>query len=240
MNKEDLEHERKMKEYDEQIKDIDKQLEELEKEEAEYKENKIVKEKVDQSEEAINTIKECVDELLEIDDLKESKENDTENYNNRLLTIVSWFNYLKREKNNSKEYTEAIDLIKSVGNKHEILNQWCNNLIDSDIKENRSLFLNGLELNISESNVLKINDNISIEVDSEQVKEFIEKHEIINNKKIDYKVIIDDKTYNFVLEFKDGIISYSKDETCPYYVNVETWSKDDGQYIIKFGIMEKN
>ena len=90
-----------MKDIDKQINEIDAKLAELEKEEGSIEERPKRK-PLDQTEEAIETIRECVKEVLEIDDLKASREADQKLHDNRMLTIVSWFNYLKREKQDTK------------------------------------------------------------------------------------------------------------------------------------------
>lgn len=118
-----------MKDIDKQISEIDAKLAELEKEEGSIEERPKRK-PLDQTKEAIETIRECVKEVLEIDDLKASREADQKLHDNRMLTIVSWFNYLKREKQDTKEFEEAKDLVLSIGNKHQRLAEWCDNLVN--------------------------------------------------------------------------------------------------------------
>ena len=91
---------------------------------------------IDRTKQALDAIKECVNEILEIDNLEESRNQDLQYYNNRNLTIVSWFYYLKRQKPNTKEYEEAKELILSIGKKHKKLEKWCEELVNEPIEYN--------------------------------------------------------------------------------------------------------
>lgn len=82
----------------------------------------------EQAKEGVSIIKKCVDELLEIDDLEAERKKDEEKYDNRILTIVSWYNYLKRTR--SDEIIGAKDLIMCISKKHPKLTKWCMELIN--------------------------------------------------------------------------------------------------------------
>ena len=82
-----------MKDIDKQISEIDAKLAKLEKEEGNIKE-KPKRKPLNQTKEAIETIRECVNEILEIDDLKSSRELDKK----------------LRENTNRFEFLESIDI----------------------------------------------------------------------------------------------------------------------------------
>ena len=71
------------REIDERIKNIDAQLAELEKEETKEKEV-VERVKPDQTEEAVETLKEVVGEFNAIEDLKAFRDNDEQLYKNML------------------------------------------------------------------------------------------------------------------------------------------------------------
>ena len=124
MNK-DLEQ--KNSDLNQQIKEFDEKLKGLE------RENKINYD-VSKTQDAISTIRECVSQVLEIENLKTSREENPKEHDNRMLTIVSWFNYLKKESQDTKEYEEAKDLILSIAKKHPEIAEWCENLINKPLQ----------------------------------------------------------------------------------------------------------
>lgn len=112
------------------LEEINKKLKELGFEETQEspKSKKTTK---DQTKEAIETIRTCTKEVLEIEDLKSEYEKDPKTFSNRILTITSWFNYLKRNKKNTKEFEEAKKLIQNIKEKHNKLNSWCEYLLEN-------------------------------------------------------------------------------------------------------------
>ena len=232
----------KMKDIDKQISEIDAKLAELEKEEGSIEE--VPKRKpLDQTKEAIETIRECVNEVLEIDDLKVSREADQKLHDNRMLTIVSWFNYLKREKQDTKEFEEAKDLILSIGNKHQRLAEWCEDLVNKPLPE-PPVSLWGAELNVDKTNELIIEDGAKIVVDSEKAKQIIDAEWTIGTKeynelKFDYKVIVNEKEYDCLYHIVNYIPKCERPEDCPYIVSLTDWEKNsNGERVLKFNVLE--
>ena len=232
----------KMKDIDKLISEIDAKLAELEKEEGNIEERPKRK-PLDQTKEAIETIRECVNEILEIDDLKASREANQKLHTNRMLTIVSWFNYLKREKQDTKEFEEAKDLILSIGNKHQRLAEWCEDLVNEPLSEPPVLLL-GAELNVDKTNELIIEDGAKIVVDSEKAKQIIDAEWTIGTKeynelKFDYKVIVNEKEYDCLYHIVNYIPKCERPEDCPYIVSLTDWGKNsNGERVLKFNILE--
>ena len=232
----------KMKDIDKLISEIDAKLAELEKEEGNIEERPKRK-PLDQTKEAIETIRECVNEILEIDDLKASREANQKLHTNRMLTIVSWFNYLKREKQDTKEFEEAKDLILSIGNKHQRLAEWCEDLVNEPLSEPPVLLL-GAELNVDKTNELIIEDGAKIVVDSEKAKQIIDAEWTIGTKeynelKFDYKVIVNEKEYDCLYHIVNYIPKCERPEDCPYIVSLTDWEKNsNGERVLKFNVLE--
>ena len=232
----------KMKDIDKLISEIDAKLAELEKEEGNIEE-RLKRKPLDQTKEAIETIRECVNEILEIDDLKTSREANQKLYTNRMLTIVSWFNYLKREKQDTKEFEEAKDLILSIGNKHQRLAEWCEDLVNEPLSEPPVLLL-GAELNVDKTNELIIEDGAKIVVDSEKAKQIIDAEWTIGTKeynelKFDYKVIVNEKEYDCLYHIVNYIPKCERPEDCPYIVSLTDWEKNsNGERVLKFNVLE--
>ena len=107
------------------IKEVDDKISKLENDK-----NGII---LNSTETAIETIREVVSEINSIDDLKKFRDNNEQLYNDRILTIVSWFKYLEREENGSAYYEDAKKLIMSIGEKHTILFDWCKGLVEGSI-----------------------------------------------------------------------------------------------------------
>ena len=211
-----------MKDIDKQTSEIDAKLVELEKEEGNIEERPKRK-PLNQTKEAIETIRECVNEILEIDDLKTSREANQKLYTNRMLTIVSWFNYLKREKQDTKEFEEAKDLILSIGNKHQRLAEWCEDLVNEPLSEPPVLLL-GAELNVDKTNELIIEDGAKIVVDSEKAKQIIDAEWTIGTK--EYHIV------NYIPKCE-------RPEDCPYIVSLTDWEKNsNGERVLKFNVLE--
>lgn len=231
-----------MKDIDKQISEIDAKLAELEKEEGSIKERPKRK-PLDQTKEAIETIRECVNEVLEIDDLKSSRETDKKLYDNRILTIVSWFDYLKREKQDTKEFEEAKDLVLSIGNKHQRLAEWCEDLVNSPLPEPPVLLCDA-ELNVDKTNELIIKDGAKIVVDSKKAKKIIDTEWLIGTKKYNklkfkYKVIVNEKKYDCLYHIVDYIPKCERPEDCPYIVSLTDWEKNsNGERVLKFNVLE--
>ena len=232
----------KMKDIDKLISEIDAKLAELEKEEGNIEERPKRK-PLNQTKEAIETIRECVNEILEIDDLKTSREANQKLYTNRMLTIVSWFNYLKREKQDTKEFEEAKDLILSIGNKHQRLAEWCEDLVNEPLSEPPVLLL-GAELNVDKTNELIIEDGAKIVVDSEKAKQIIDTEWLIGTKeynelKFKYKVIVNEKEYDCLYHIVNYIPKCERPEDCPYIVSLTDWEKNsNGERVLKFNVLE--
>ena len=232
----------KMKDIDKLISEIDAKLAELEKEEGNIEERPKRK-PLDQTKEAIETIRECVNEILEIDYLKASREANQKLHTNRMLTIVSWFNYLKREKQDTKEFEEAKDLILSIGNKHQRLAEWCEDLVNEPLSEPPVLLL-GAELNVDKTNELIIEDGAKIVVDSEKAKQIIDAEWTIGTKeynelKFDYKVIVNEKEYDCLYHIVNYIPKCERPEDCPYIVSLTDWEKNsNGERVLKFNVLE--
>ena len=232
----------KMKDIDKLISEIDAKLAELEKEEGNIEERPKRK-PLDQTKEAIETIRECVNEILEIDDLKTSREANQKLYTNRMLTIVSWFNYLKREKQDTKEFEEAKDLILSIGNKHQRLAEWCEELVNRPLPE-PPVSLWGAELNVDKTNELIIEDGAKIVVDSEKAKQIIDTEWLIGTKeynelKFEYKVIVNEKEYDCLYHIVNYIPKCERPEDCPYIVSLTDWEKNsNGERVLKFNVLE--
>ena len=232
----------KMKDIDKLISEIDAKLAELEKEEGNIEERPKRK-PLNQTKEAIETIRECVNEILEIDDLKASREANQKLHTNRMLTIVSWFNYLKREKQDTKEFEEAKDLILSIGNKHQRLAEWCEDLVNEPLSEPPVLLL-GAELNVDKTNELIIEDGAKIVVDSEKAKQIIDAEWTIGTKeynelKFDYKVIVNEKEYDCLYHIVNYIPKCERPEDCPYIVSLTDWEKNsNGERVLKFNVLE--
>ena len=231
-----------MKDIDKQISEIDAKLAKLEKEEGNIKE-KPKRKPLNQTKEAIETIRECVNEILEIDDLKSSRELDKKIYDNRILTIVSWFDYLKSEKQDTKEFEEAKDLVLSIGNKHQRLSEWCEDLLNEPLSE-PSVLLLGAELNVDKTNELIIEDGAKIVVDSEKAKQIIDAEWIVGTKeynefKFDYKVIVNEKEYDFLYHIVNYIPKCERPEGFPYIVSLTDWEKNsNGERVLKFNVLE--
>ena len=231
-----------MKDIDKQISEIDAKLAELEKEEGSIEERPKRK-PLDQTKEAIETIRKYVNEVLEIDDLKASREADQKLHDNRMLTIVSWFNYLKREKQDTKEFEEAKDLILSIGNKHQRLAEWCEELVNRPLPE-PPVSLWGAELNVDKTNELIIEDGAKIVVDSEKAKQIIDTEWLIGTKeynelKFEYKVIVNEKEYDCLYHIVNYIPKCERPEDCPYIVSLTDWEKNsNGERVLKFNVLE--
>ena len=231
-----------MKDIDKQISEIDAKLAKLEKEEGSIKERPKRK-LLNQTKVAIETIRECVNEVLEIDDLKSSRELDKKLYDNRILTIVSWFDYLKSEKQDTKEFEEAKDLVLSIGNKHQKLAKWCEDLVNSPLPEPPVLLLDA-ELNVDKTNELIIKDGAKIVVDSEKAKQIIDTEWTIGTKeynelKFDYKVIVNEKEYDCLYHIVNYIPKCERPEDCPYIVSLTDWEKNsNGERVLKFNVLE--
>lgn len=231
-----------MKDIDKQISEIDAKLAKLEKEEGSIK-KRPKRKLLNQTKVAIETIRECVNEVLEIDDLKSSKELDKKLYDNRILTIVSWFDYLKSEKQDTKEFEEAKDLVLSIGNKHQKLAKWCEDLVNSPLPEPPVLLLDA-ELNVDKTNELIIKDGTKIIVDSEKAKQIIDTEWQIGTKeynklKFKYKVIVNEKEYDCLYHIVDYIPKCERPEDCPYIVSLTDWEKNsNGERVLKFNVLE--
>lgn len=231
-----------MKDIDKQISEIDAKLAKLEKEEGSIKERPKRK-PLNQTKEAIETIRECVNEILEIDDLKSSRELDKKLYDNRILTIVSWFDYLKSEKQDTKEFEEAKDLVLSIGNKHQMLAKWCKDLVNSPLPEPPVLLLDA-ELNVDKTNELIIKDGAKIVVDSEKAKQIIDTEWLIGTKeynelKFKYKVIVNEKEYDCLYHIVNYFPKCERPEDCPYIVSLTDWGKNsNGERVLKFNVLE--
>ena len=231
-----------MKDIDKQISEIDAKLAKLEKEEGSIKERPKRK-PLNQTKEAIETIRECVNEVLEIDDLKSSRELDKKIYDNRILTIVSWFDYLKSEKQDTKEFEEAKDLVLSIGNKHQMLAKWCKDLVNSPLPEPPVLLLDA-ELNVDKTNERIIKDGAKIVVDSEKAKQIIDTEWLIGTKeynelKFKYKVIVNEKEYDCLYHIVNYFPKCERPEDRHYIVSLTDWGKNsNGERVLKFNILE--
>lgn len=231
-----------MSDIDRQIKDIDAKLAELEKEENVVEEPK-KRERKDQTQDAIETIRECVKELLEIDDLKASRDADPKLHDNRMLTIVSWFNYLKWNKADTPEFEEAKNLVMSIGEKHPKLAEWCKDFIEKE-KPEPPVALWDAELNVDKTNELVIEDGAKIVVDVEKAKEMIDTEWLVgsneyNELEFEYKVIVNDKEYNHLYHIVKYLPKCERPEDCPYIVHLTNWDKNaDGDRVLKFNVLE--
>ncbi len=180
---------------------------------------------------------------MEIDDLKASREADQKLHDNRMLTIVSWFNYLKREKQDTKEFEEAKDLVLSIGNKHQRLAKWCEDLVNRPLPE-PPVSLWGAELNVDKTNEFIIEEGAKIVVDSEKAKQIIDTEWIIgtpeyNDLKFEYKVIVNEKEYDCLYHIVNYLPKCERHEDCPYIVSLTDWEKNsNGERVLKFNVLE--
>lgn len=215
-----------MDEYEKQIKEIDRQLKELGNVEVTSLGN-FVKEK-DQKEEALNEIKEIIAQLNEKEDLKKFREENLEEYQNMILTIVSWFNYLKNE---SKCYIEAKESIRSFGEKHEKLREWCNDLVGNETFA-KSYESKNLILNIKETDTLIINDNLKIVVNLDEYKKYIKDYQSLHLRNIfySYRVIDDKEEYVIKKGWKKNRFYKEEDKPCPYLITVISESIDSIEF----------
>ena len=231
-----------MKNIDERIKEIDAELARLEQEETNIEE-KPERELLDKTEEAIENIRESVSELIEIEDIKANLELNPEHYNNRNLNIVSWFNYLKRHKPETSEYEEAKDLVISIGKKHPILAEWCNNLIEKPLAE-PPIYMYNAELNIDKTNEFIITEGVKIIVDRDKAKEIVDTKWVIGTKeynelKFEYKIIVNEKEYKCLYHIVNYIPKCEYPEDCPYMVSLTDWeTADNGERLLRFNILE--
>lgn len=192
---------------------------------------------------AIEAIRECVNEFLEIDDLKANKEQNEKLYNNRKLTIVSCYNYLKKKKSDTKEFEEAKKLILSISNKHQKLASWCEYVINIPLTKS-PILISDAELNIDKTNELIIDDGPIIIVDTEKAKKLIDLKIVLgshdyNNLKFEYKVIANGKEYNWLYHVVNYMPKCDCSESCPYRVSLIGWEKNkDNERILKFNIFE--
>lgn len=237
-----------MNNLDEQIKKIDQKLEELEREEREQNEKKAQmgndlpkREPVDYTQEAIDTIREMVNEMLEIEDLATYREQHLEEHKSRILTLVQWFMYLKREKNTTSEYEEAKKLVMSVGEKHRKLYDWCDELVNKPLPEYEPSIMLDIDFNVSEGTECKVKDDLKVIFDYNQVKEYASYTLLegnLNNRVLDYKVVYKEKEYPVHHYFKDYMPNWEYDEECPYRVTVINASKDENEnYIVNLNVM---
>lgn len=231
-----------MNDIDAKIKEIDAQLEELEKEEK-LMPKREVREIKDQTQDAIEAVRECVEEVLEIEDLKKSRDEDPKLYSNRMLTIVSWFDYLKWEKIDTPEYEEAKNLIISMGEKHPRIADWCRHLIEAE-KPEPPVTLWDAELNVDKTNELIIEDGAKIVVDAEQAKKVIDTEWVLGTKEyneleLQYDVVVDGQVYNHLYHVVDYLPRCEKNEECPYIVHLAGWEKkDNNERVLKFNVLE--
>ena len=234
----------KINEIDNKIKEIEKELAELEKEET-NKEDVIEKTPIDQTNEAINTIREVVTEIKGIEDLRTYREENMETYKNMILTIVSWFKYLKRKKSETNEYNEAKELVMSLGEKHTILYDWCKELVDGpELQHEQFINLNNIELNINESNKYVVNNDLMIVFDGKQVKDYDNKRtlsEELNSRVLDYKIIYKGTEYTCHHYYENYTPKWEVDEKCPFRVNVIDTKKDEnGNVNVIFNVVTWN
>lgn len=201
---------------------------------------------LNQTYEAIEAIRKCVEEILSIDDIKASKEADSELYYSRKLTIISWFYYLKREKQDSNEYEEAKNLILSIGNKHPMLAKWCDDLVNKQLSESEQHFsLLGVELNIDKTNELIIKDDVKIVVDASKAKRLIDNQWLIgtqeyNEMELEYKIIVDEKEYNCLWHIANYIPQCECPEDCPYEASIIAFKKNsDGERILEINVRQR-
>lgn len=222
------------------IEEIDAQLEELEQEERNMEQRKDTHAMVDQSEDAINAIRKSVNELIEIDDLESYRKEHLSEYKNKILTIVSYFKYLQREKQDGSEYQEVKNLIMSLGEKYTNLYDWCKDLVENKDEESSNLSLNDVQVNVNESCEYQVNEDLKIVFDLDQVKDYVEKEILtdeMNEKVIDYKVIYKGVTYNYHHYYENYVPKWSHDDECPFIVIVTGATKNsDGDYIVSFNL----
>lgn len=226
------------KDIDKKIKEIDKQLATLDKEE-QNKTTHSKSERPDQTEEAIETIKEVVQELLEIDELDL---NDKEKgHRNLLLTIVSWFNYLKKENPESAEYEEAKKLIMTIGEKHKKLYDWCQDFIDKPLPQYEPFInLSDIELNVSESCEYVVKDDLKVIFNLENVKEYVEINESgenLNSRVLKYKVIYRDKEYDCTQYYENYLPKWDIDDECDYRVEAMNATRKGDNYYVYFNVI---
>lgn len=198
----------------------------------------------DQTQEAIENIRKYVKELLEIDDLKASREANPKLYDNRMLTIIAWFDYLKWHKSNSSEFEEAKKLLLSIGKKHPKIAEWVDDVITKE-KPEPPVSLWGAELNVDKTNELIIDANAKIVVDSEEAKKLIDKECLIGSKEYNelqynYDVIVNGKKYEHLCHIVKYIPKCDLPEDCPYIVHLIDWEKKaNGTRVLRFSVLEK-
>ncbi len=231
------------KELQNKIKEIDDQLAELEKEEAKQVKHES-RALVDQTEKALETIKEVVEELKEIDDLEKYRNEEKETYENSLLTIVSWFRYLKSKKSETKEYEEACSLLMSLAKKHPILTNWCQKLVENPIKEYEPRIHMNIALNLNESNEYQVNNELKVVFNATQVKDYCEKTKEgkdLNNRVLDYQIVYKENSYNCRYAYESYRPKWEYDEACPFRATVFNVKTDkDENPIVEFTLMTLN
>lgn len=230
------------KEVEKKLAEIDAELEKLEREEKE-KESRVQtpREPKNQSEKALECIKEVTEELNNIEDLKEYRNQNRDDYESILLTIVSWFKYLKDNYPNSEEHISAKELLLSVTEKHPKLSNWINNLIEEVSPEYEPRINTQVELNMSESNEYIVNDDLSITFDTNEVKDYMEKTKSgkdLNKRVLNYIITYKDKEYKCHFTYKDYRPIWEYDSECPFRVTIINVKKDDkGNNIVIFHIL---
>ena len=176
--------------------------------------------------EAFNTIKECVDEVLAIDDLKLDIQTNEKHHKNRMLTIISWFNFLKKEAIDSEEYKKSKELILSIGKKHPSLNEWCNDFVEKPLPTYETI-----EINVSNNEKYNLKDDLQVVFDLNEVKKYIDV-ESINDKTLNFKIIYKDREYAGHHYFKDYIPKTDVDEECPYRASIINAKMDNNRNCI--------
>jgi len=162
-----------------------------------------------------------------------------------ILTIVSWFKYLKRTKYETNEYCEAKELVMSLGEKHTILYDWCKELVDGpELQHEQFINLNNIELNINESNKYVVNNDLMIVFDGKQVKDYDNKRtlsEELNSRVLDYKIIYKGTEYTCHHYYENYTPKWEVDEKCPFRVNVIDTKKDEnGNVNVIFNVVTWN
>ena len=222
-----------MKSVEERIKESEKKLEEIRKKKEALK---------DKPKESIKELRQCVKELVEIDNIKNSYEEDPELYMDRARKIINSFHYLQDHQQNSLELQEAKELIKSIGKKHPKLENWCKELIKSETP--KALALWDAEFNIDRNSEFIIEKDSKIVVDREKAKKIIDTEWYIGSKEYDnlqfeYKVIVKGKEYNHLYHLVNYSSECEKPENCPYRVELTSWKKNEkGERILIFNITE--
>lgn len=221
-----------------EIEKIDSHLENL------VKENKLDKDaKVSVSvsnNDFVTPIKETVARLSKVGDIEKYKDRNKYEYDKETMILINNYNAILRMMNEAKRHIRNFANFEGNASKEF----WLDFIGESEVEVKQSTTKSNkeLELNVNESDTLKVNNDLRIIINHGEVENLslINNLDNLDNIEVHYEINYKGTNYRAKLYFENNNARTKLDDNCPYQVFITSWYKNkDDDMMVTFKIFEK-